>query len=98
VYAAWATVGGARYPAAVSVGTNPVFTDEDIVHVEAHILDRPEGESLEDFNLYGKMMTLDFVEFQRDQVSVSSVEELIDIMDNDKQEIKKILSSDLKNP
>src|SRR5699024_9229732 len=51
VYAGWFTdANGHRLPAAVSVGSNPTFNDV-IRTVEAHIFDRPDDESLEDFNL-----------------------------------------------
>jgi riboflavin kinase/FMN adenylyltransferase len=40
VYAAWASVGGQRYGAAVSVGNNPTFEGVAQKQVEAHLLDQ----------------------------------------------------------
>jgi riboflavin kinase/FMN adenylyltransferase len=58
VYAAWLTVDGTRYPAAVSVGNNPTFEGVPDQQVEAHVI----GETLD---LYGRTVEVAFVEFIR---------------------------------
>ncbi|MBC7266336.1 MAG: bifunctional riboflavin kinase/FAD synthetase [Coriobacteriia bacterium] len=59
VYAAWAAVGEARCPAAVSVGAPPTFPDASSA-VEVHLLASPAAD------LYGSTMAVDFVERLRD--------------------------------
>ena len=71
VYAAWATVGGERYRAAVSVGVAPTFADRAHATCEVHLLDY-EGD------LYGKPIKVEFVEWLRPMMEFPSVEELID--------------------
>ena len=70
VYAAYATIDGERYKAAVSVGVSPTFEDEAKANVEAHILDF-------DGDLVGKEIALDFITFLRPMMKFDSTEELI---------------------
>jgi riboflavin kinase / FMN adenylyltransferase len=82
VYAGWlAALGGdgresARWPAAVSVGTNPTFDGRDRV-VEAHALDR------DDLDLYGAHVAVDFAERLRGMERFSSAEALAGQMHRD---------------
>lgn len=71
VYAAYAHVGEDVYKAAVSVGIPPMFEDEATANVEAHLLD------FED-DLYGRAVTVEFVEWLRPMMKFPSVEELIE--------------------
>lgn len=70
VYAAYATVDGETYRAAVSMGVSPVFADETESTCEVHILD---------FNrdIYGESIEVEFVEFLRPMIKFDSTEELI---------------------
>ena len=53
IYAGWLVdSAGTRWPAAISVGSNPTF-DGVSRQVEAHVIDRPQ-EAVEDFDLYGQ--------------------------------------------
>lgn len=70
VYAAYATVGGVRYKAAVSVGVSPTFESQSIANMEAHILDF-EGDLVE------KPVMLEFVAFLRPMIKFETTEELI---------------------
>jgi len=57
VYAGRALVGGpqgTRWPAAINIGTNPTFTHEDVLSVEAHLIDF-------DQDLYGAELRLEFL-------------------------------------
>ncbi|WIM66826.1 bifunctional riboflavin kinase/FAD synthetase [Corynebacterium breve] len=94
VYAGWFTVvdegeldgdmePGVRYPAAISIGTNPTFGDNQR-SVESFILDQ-------DADLYGRIATVEFVEKVRDMVKFNSVDDLLVNMANDVATTRKIL-------
>lgn len=70
VYAAYATVGGARYKAAVSVGVSPTFEATSVANMEVHILDF-EGD------LVGSSITVEFAKHLRSMRKFESTEELI---------------------
>jgi riboflavin kinase/FMN adenylyltransferase len=84
VYAAWATIGGRRYGAAVSIGNNPTFEGVPQKQVEAHLLD-------EDLDLYGKVIELEFVDYVRSMVKFDSIDDLIVQMNGDEQRVREIL-------
>ena len=65
-----------RWPAAISVGTNPTFDGRERT-VEAYALDR------DDLDLYGTHMAADFVTRIRGQARFGSVDELIRQMHRD---------------
>lgn len=73
VYAGWLLDGDAKYPAAISVGTNPTF-DEVARRVEAYVLDRPG--SIDDFDLYGRYVTVEFIARLRGMVAYRGMEPL----------------------
>ena len=70
VYAAYATVDGKRYKAAVSVGVSPVFEDQTKASCEVHILDY-SGD------IYGEYIDVAFLEYLRPMIKFDSTEELI---------------------
>jgi riboflavin kinase / FMN adenylyltransferase len=84
VYAAWLTVNGTRYGAAVSIGNNPTFDGVPEKQVEAHVLDQ-------DIELYGETVELSFVEYIRQMVKFAGVEELIVQMTDDERRIRTLL-------
>jgi riboflavin kinase / FMN adenylyltransferase len=90
VYAGWLISldpGGReqeRWPAAISVGTNPTF-DETERSVEAHALDR------DDLDLYGTHVAVDFVARLRGQVRFGSVDELVAQMRRDVDAARALL-------
>ena len=91
VYAGWLIdEAGTRHPVAVSVGTNPTFEGITTRQVEAHVIGRPE-EKVEDFNLYGQHVTLEFVDYLRGMVAYTGVEALIEQMHADVEKAKTIL-------
>ena len=71
VYAAWATVEGQRYKAAVAVGTSPMFEDATTATCEAHILDY-SGD------LYGKALKVEFLHYLRPMMHFESQEQLVE--------------------
>ena len=85
VYAAWATVDGIRYGAAVSVGNNPTFDGIPEHQVEAHLLDQK-------IELYGKTIEIGFVEHVRPMQKFDSVEALVAQMQADEKRIREILA------
>ena len=84
VYAAWATVGGVRYGAAVSIGNNPTFTGVPEKQVEAHLLDQK-------LDLYGQPIGVEFVRYIRPMNKFGSADELVVQMHLDEDRIREIL-------
>lgn len=86
VYAAWATVDGVRYPAAVSIGNNPTFDGVPQHQAEAHLLDV-------DIDLYGRTIELDFVDFVRGMEKFDSLEALVEKIRSDSDRARSILAA-----
>jgi len=82
---------GAVWPAAISIGSNPTFEGVSRV-VEAHVIDRPE-EAVEDFDLYGQHVEVEFVERLRGMVAYEGVEKLIAQMREDVDRARAILAT-----
>ncbi|MEZ2391085.1 bifunctional riboflavin kinase/FAD synthetase [bacterium RCC_150] len=79
IYAGWLIdEAGTRWPAAISVGSNPTF-DGVSRQVEAHVIDRPE-EAVEDFNLYGQTVVVEFTARLRGMVAYRGPEALVEQM------------------
>lgn len=85
VYAGTLDVGGTRYVAGISVGTNPTFHDVDRNQVEAHALDA-------DFDAYGKTATITFTHRLRDTLAFESMERLIEAMTADIDDIRSLVA------
>ncbi len=81
---------GARWPAAISVGSNPTFHGIQRV-VEAHVIDRHD-ERVEDFDLYGQQVRVEFVERLRGMVAYEGVEKLVQQMHQDVEDARHVLS------
>jgi riboflavin kinase/FMN adenylyltransferase len=75
----------ARWPAAISVGTNPTFDGVER-RVEAYVLDR------DDLNLYDCEVVVEFVARLRPTVRFQSVDELITTMDEDVRRARSALA------
>ena len=84
VYAAWATVDGQRYGAAVSIGNNPTFEGIPQHQVEAHLLDQK-------LDLYDRTIELEFVDYVRPMNKFEGVEALVAQLQADEQRIRAIL-------
>lgn len=91
VYGATAILpGGSTRPAAVSVGTNPTFTDGGApVSVEAHVLDWDGGGAPE----YGYPVALDFHEWIREQRVYSDPSALVDQIARDVAETRAVCAA-----
>ncbi|GLU46438.1 bifunctional riboflavin kinase/FAD synthetase [Nocardiopsis ansamitocini] len=89
VYAGWLSrtgpcEGEARWPAAISVGTNPTF-GEGARTVEAYALDR------DDLDLYGLHMAVEFTHHIRPTLRFDSVDELVEAMAADVRRCRELL-------
>ena len=84
VYAGWLTDAGVRYPAAISVGSNPTFEGVPPKQVEAYVLD-------EDIDLYDHVVEVSFVSRIRGQVAYEGVGPLIAQMTRDVERVRRIL-------
>jgi riboflavin kinase/FMN adenylyltransferase len=69
VYAAWTTVDGSRYKAAMSVGVAPTFADATAT-CEVHILDF-------DGQIYGDRIEVEPVHYLRPMIKFDDVDKLI---------------------
>jgi riboflavin kinase/FMN adenylyltransferase len=88
VYAGWLTRLDTeeRYPAAISVGTNPTFAGERDRRVESYVLDR------DDLELYGVEVEVAFVERLRGMVKFDGVEALLETMHDDVRRARELLT------
>ncbi|MCI0141986.1 bifunctional riboflavin kinase/FAD synthetase [Arthrobacter bambusae] len=92
IYAGWLVdESGTRWPAAISVGSNPTF-DGVSRQVEAHVIDRPE-EAVEDFNLYGQTVVVEFTARLRGMVAYRGPEALVEQMRLDVVQARDLLLS-----
>jgi riboflavin kinase / FMN adenylyltransferase len=76
-----------RWPAAISVGTNPTFDGSDRT-VEAYALDR------DDLDLYGAHVGADFVMRLRATLKFDSVDQLVSQMHVDVGDARRLLTAD----
>lgn len=74
-----------RYPAAISVGTNPTFDDVDSRQVEAYVLDET------DLDLYGHRVQVQFTHRIRGMVAFEGIDRLIDQMADDVDRVRRAL-------
>lgn len=75
-----------RYPAAISVGTNPTFDDVHVSQVEAHVLDETG------LDLYGHQVEVRFVTRIRAMAAFDGVEALIAQIADDVMRVREALS------
>ena len=71
VYAGWLTVENNRWPAAISIGTNPTFAGVRSRQVEAYALDK------KDLDLYDKLAKVEFGWRLRDTIKFSGLDPLL---------------------
>ncbi|MEU8340331.1 riboflavin kinase / FMN adenylyltransferase [Actinomadura meyerae] len=91
VYGGWLVCDSERYPgfrwpAAISIGTNPTFEGAGERTVEAYALDR------DDLDLYGEHMAVDFTARIRDTLKFDSIDALIEEMRRDVDRAREITS------
>lgn len=78
VYLSYVVYQNDRYLALTSIGTNPTITDSRDIKIETYIID---------FNkkIYGEEISIEFIEWVREQKKFDTKEELIEQMDKDKE-------------
>jgi riboflavin kinase/FMN adenylyltransferase len=86
VYACWAQLGAEAYPAAVSVGAPPMFAHAR-GRIEAYLIGLP------DHDLYGRMLTLRFLQRLRPQQKFESIDALLQQMQQDTEQAAKIAAN-----
>ncbi|MGP9784243.1 bifunctional riboflavin kinase/FAD synthetase [Arthrobacter sp. MYb211] len=93
VYAGWVIdEAEVRWPAAISVGSNPTFDGVARV-VEAHVIDRPV-EGYEEFDLYGQQIVVEFISHLRPMVAYRGIEALIEQMNEDVVQARSVLATE----
>lgn len=85
VYACFASVEGVTHQAAVNVGVRPTFGGDELL-VEAYLIDF-SGD------LYGKLLTLEFVEFLRPELAFDGIEQLVERIEEDVERTRDVLTS-----
>ncbi|RFA11896.1 riboflavin biosynthesis protein RibF [Subtercola boreus] len=85
VYAGWLTDGDSRYPAAISVGSNPTFDGVPPKQVEAFVLD-------ETIDLYGHVVLIAFADRIRGMVKFTGIGPLIEQMNDDVEKVRERLA------
>lgn len=83
VYASYVTVNGKSYKAITNIGTRPTFNKSEILS-ETNILNFSQ-------DIYGKSVTVELVDYLRNEIRFSSKEELINQINKDKQAAENIL-------
>ena len=83
VYACLCDIGGETYPAVTNIGSRPTVGGHQ-VRAESWILGF-------DGNLYGKTLTLEFIQFLRPEQKFDSLEELKEQIQKDAADTMKIL-------
>ena len=87
IYATWAIVDGVRYQGATSIGVRPTFGGGGDRRVETFLLDF-SGD------LYGKRMTLEFEQRLRGELAFSSVDALVQQMNQDVEQSRAVLNGE----
>lgn len=82
VYLAYVVIGQKIYQGLINVGDNPTFRDEAIT-LEIYILDF-------DDSLYGQVLTLQFLQFLRDEWTFASKDDLIEQMKQDEIQARQL--------
>lgn len=83
VYSCFAVVGDVRHEAAVNVGVRPTFGGGELL-IEAFILDF-------DDDIYGTDLTLEFVDYTRQELKFDDVDDLLTQMNKDVSHARAVL-------
>lgn len=84
VYVTLVEVNGQTYQGVTSVGIRPTFDDGNFPSVETLLLDF-------DANIYNKLIRVRFVKFLRDEIKYDNIEDLINQIEQDKIDARRIL-------
>ena len=83
VYAVYASVEGKRYPAMMNIGLRPTVSGKNLT-LEVHLLDFNQ-------DIYGKSITIEFVEHLRNEKMFSGLDELKDQLARDESATRRVL-------
>lgn len=83
VYSCFARLHGNRHDAAVNVGFRPTFGGGELL-IEAFILDFDE-------DIYGEVLTLEFVEYTRPELKFTGIDDLVVQVERDVAESRAVL-------
>ena len=83
-YAVRIIIDGKRHDGMLYVGPRPTLNDDDVVSIEANIFDFSD-------DIYGQKVTVEFVDFIREDMKFESIDELVTQMRADKQKAEKRL-------
>ncbi|MFN7802299.1 MAG: riboflavin kinase, partial [Actinomycetes bacterium] len=86
VYAGWLSVGTSRWPAAISIGTNPTFPGVRGRQVEAYAIDQI------DLELYDHDATVEFGFRLRDTLKFDGLPALLEQMKKDCDQARELTS------
>jgi riboflavin kinase/FMN adenylyltransferase len=84
VYAGWLTVEGNKWPAAISIGTNPTFAGDRNRQVEAYALDQTN------LDLYEKVARVEFGWRLRDTIKFDGLDPLLAQMKVDCEKAREL--------
>ena len=83
-YAIWIIIDGKRHGGMLYIGPRPTLGGDETMSIEANIFDFSE-------DIYGKQVTVEFVEFIRENMKFGSLAELADQMHEDKLKAQSAL-------
>lgn len=86
IYASWVTVDGKTYQGASSIGVRPTFEGDGETKVETFILDF-------DQDIYDQEITITFEHRLRDELKFDSIEALVEQIDQDVIETRRLLAA-----
>lgn len=84
VYATLVDIEDKTYQGVTSVGIRPTFDDGTFPSVETLLLDFDE-------DIYGKLIHVKFVKFLRDELKYDQIKDLVDQIEQDKNDARRIL-------
>ena len=76
IYLAYVYIDNIKYNAVASIGKNPTVSHRGVYQLEAHLLDV-------DLDLYGKIATIEILEFMREELKFNDMQELMLQMQTD---------------
>ncbi|MFI5140555.1 MAG: riboflavin kinase, partial [Sphingobacteriales bacterium] len=83
IYAVRVKYNGDTFAGMLSIGYNPTF-DGKVQTIEVNILDF-------DKDIYGGTLTLEFIDYIRDEKKFPGVEELVEEIKNDERKVRKMM-------
>lgn len=88
VYATFVTVRNKRYFGVCNIGNNPTVNYVEKARLEVHILDF-------DNDIYGEIISVDFVEFLRDEIKYNNIDDMLTQINQDVMNAKSILEKNI---